>query len=112
MSYKKILCPIGHEENSRAAFETAARLARESHGTLYLIHVVPLPTSIVGESVLSNDRERAHRDGHGGHRHPAVGRLCAQCRGSPRRSLLHLRRCRITLTLRSARTYILRFPNR
>ncbi|HVA84444.1 MAG TPA: universal stress protein [Candidatus Binataceae bacterium] len=61
MSYKKILCPIDHEENSRAAFETAARLARESHGTLYLIHVVPLPTSIVGESILSNDRERAHR---------------------------------------------------
>jgi nucleotide-binding universal stress UspA family protein len=69
MSYKKILCPIGHEENSRAAFETAARLARESHGTLYLIHVVPLPTSIVGESVLSNDRERAHR---------ALQRLAAQ----------------------------------
>ena len=22
MPYKKILCPIGHEENSRAAFET------------------------------------------------------------------------------------------
>jgi hypothetical protein len=33
MSYKIILCPIGHEENSRAAFETAARVARESHGT-------------------------------------------------------------------------------
>ena len=42
MSYKKILLPVGHEENSRAAFETAARLARESHGTLYLVHVVPL----------------------------------------------------------------------
>lgn len=69
MSYKKILCPIGHEENSRAAFETAARLARESHATLYLIHVVPLPTSIVGESVLSKDRERAHN---------ALQRLAAQ----------------------------------
>jgi hypothetical protein len=29
MPYKKILCPIGHDENSRAAFDTAARLARE-----------------------------------------------------------------------------------
>jgi nucleotide-binding universal stress UspA family protein len=58
--YKKILCPIGHEENSRAAFETAARLARESHATLYLIHVVPLPPSIVTESVLLDDRGRAH----------------------------------------------------
>jgi len=60
MPYKKILCPIGPEENSRAAFETAARLARETHGTLYLMHVIPLPTSIVREAVLSNDRDRAH----------------------------------------------------
>jgi nucleotide-binding universal stress UspA family protein len=60
MPYKKILCPIGPEENSRAAFETAARLARETHGTLYLMHVIPLPTSIVREAVLSNDRNRAH----------------------------------------------------
>jgi nucleotide-binding universal stress UspA family protein len=69
MSYKKILCPIGHEENSRAAFETAARLARESHGTLYLVHVVPLPPSIVSESVLLDDRGRAHN---------ALQRLAAQ----------------------------------
>jgi nucleotide-binding universal stress UspA family protein len=60
VTYKKILCPIGHEENSRAAFETAARLARESHATLYLVHVVPLPPSIVSESVLLDDRGRAH----------------------------------------------------
>ena len=60
MFYKKILCPIGREENSRAAFETAARLARESHGTLYLVHVVPLPPSIVSESVMLDDRGRAH----------------------------------------------------
>lgn len=69
MSYKKILCPIGHEETSRAAFETAARLARESHGTLYLVHVVPLPPSIVSESVLLDDRGRAH---------DALQRLAAQ----------------------------------
>src|SRR5271156_1840365 len=60
MFYKKVLCPIGDEEDSRAALETAARFARKSHGTLYLIHVVPLPTSIVAESALSRDRERAH----------------------------------------------------
>jgi universal stress protein A len=69
MPYKKILCPIGHEENSRAAFETAARLVRESHGTLYLVHVVPMPRSIVSESVLVDDRERAHN---------ALRRLAAQ----------------------------------
>lgn len=69
MSYKKILCPMGHEENSRATFETAARLARESHGTLYLVHVVPLAPSIVSESVLMDDRGRAHN---------ALQRLAAQ----------------------------------
>lgn len=67
--YKKILCPIGHEENSRVAFETAARLARESHATLYLMHVVPVPASIVSESVLASDRDRAHN---------ALQRLAAQ----------------------------------
>jgi nucleotide-binding universal stress UspA family protein len=60
MPYKKIVCPIGHEESSRAAFETAARLARESHGPLYLVHVIPLPPSIVSESVMLDDRGRAH----------------------------------------------------
>jgi nucleotide-binding universal stress UspA family protein len=60
MPYEKILCPIGHEENARAAFETAARLVHESHGTLYLVHVVPVPPSIVGQSVLLDDRKRAH----------------------------------------------------
>lgn len=69
MPYKKILCPIGHEETSRAAFETAARLARESHATLYLIHVVPLPISTLGEDVLASDRERARK---------ALERLAAQ----------------------------------
>jgi universal stress protein A len=69
MSYKIILCPVGHEENSRAAFETAARLARESHGTLYLVHIVPMPPSIVSESVLLDDRGRAHN---------ALQRLAAQ----------------------------------
>ena len=69
MSYKIILCPVGHEENSRAAFETAARLARESHGTLYLVHIVPTPPSIVSESVLLDDRGRAHN---------ALQRLAAQ----------------------------------
>jgi universal stress protein A len=69
MSYKIILCPVGHEENSRAAFETAARLARESHGTLYLVYIVPMPPSIVSESVLLDDRGRAHN---------ALQRLAAQ----------------------------------
>jgi nucleotide-binding universal stress UspA family protein len=59
MTFKKILCAIGHEGNSRAVFETAVRLARESHGFLYLNHVLPLPNSIVGEAVLIADREAA-----------------------------------------------------
>ena len=79
MSYKKIVCPIGHEENSRAAFETAARFARESHGTLYLIQVVPLPPSIVSESVLMDDRGRAHS---------ALQRLAAQLPPSQSRVII------------------------
>jgi nucleotide-binding universal stress UspA family protein len=79
MSYKKILCPVGHEENSRAAFETAARLARESHGTLYLVHVVRLPPSIVSESVLLDDRGRAHI---------ALERLAAQLPASQSRVII------------------------
>jgi nucleotide-binding universal stress UspA family protein len=69
MSYKKIVCPIGDEDDSRAALEIAARLARKSHGTVYMIHVVPLPTSIVAERTLSRDRERAQN---------ALERLAAQ----------------------------------
>jgi len=61
MAFKKILCPIGHEENSQAAFAAAVKLARESRGTLYLLHVIPLPNSIAAEAVLLADREGAEQ---------------------------------------------------
>ncbi len=41
--FKKILCPVDFDPNSAAALDFAARLAREYHGALYLLHVVKLP---------------------------------------------------------------------
>lgn len=59
MIFKKILCAIGDESGSQAVFEAAVRLASESRGFLYFIHVLPLPNAMVGEAVLSADRKAA-----------------------------------------------------
>jgi universal stress protein A len=62
MTFKKIVYPAGFEEDgSDPAFAMAAKLARESRGVLYLIHVLPLPTPMTfpAEGVLLADRDRA-----------------------------------------------------
>jgi universal stress protein A len=94
MSYRKILCPIGHEENARAAFETAARLARESHGTLYLLHVVPPPPSIVSENVLLEDQRRARSalQGFAAQLPAAQSRVLVVSFGNPAREITSLAR--------------------
>jgi universal stress protein A len=40
--FMKILCRIDFEDNSIAALNTAARMARDSGGTLEVLHVVPI----------------------------------------------------------------------
>jgi len=40
--FMKILCPIDFDDNSMAALDTAARMARESGGILEVLHVVPI----------------------------------------------------------------------
>jgi len=40
--FMKILCAVDFEDNSMAALDTAARLARESGGTVEVLHVVPI----------------------------------------------------------------------
>ncbi len=47
MIFKKILCPLGHEQNTREALTAAVQAARESRGALYLMHVLPFPTHLI-----------------------------------------------------------------
>ncbi len=42
LPYKRILCPIDFDENSLAALEAAADLARHSDATVFVLHVVPM----------------------------------------------------------------------
>jgi nucleotide-binding universal stress UspA family protein len=49
LPYRKILCPVDFDENSIAALETAAELARHYDATVYVLHTVPMiipPTSM------------------------------------------------------------------
>jgi len=49
LPYRKILCPLDFDENSIAALENAAELARHHDATLYVLHTVPMivmPTSM------------------------------------------------------------------
>jgi nucleotide-binding universal stress UspA family protein len=41
-AFKKILCPIDFDDNSIAALDAAAEIARESGATLEVLHVVPI----------------------------------------------------------------------
>ncbi len=40
--FSRILCPVDFDDNSMQALDTAANLARESNGTVFVLHVVPL----------------------------------------------------------------------
>ncbi len=40
--YRRILCPIDFDDNSLAALEVAAKMARQHDGTVYAIHIVPM----------------------------------------------------------------------
>ena len=49
LPYRKILCPVDFDENSIAALETAAEVARHFDATVYVLHTVPMiivPTSM------------------------------------------------------------------
>jgi universal stress protein A len=46
--FKKILCPVDFDENSMAALDTAAELARENGATLCVMHVVFTPLGAPG----------------------------------------------------------------
>jgi nucleotide-binding universal stress UspA family protein/predicted transcriptional regulator len=49
LPYRKILCPVDFDENSIAALETAAEIARHFDATVYVLHTVLLliaPTSM------------------------------------------------------------------
>jgi nucleotide-binding universal stress UspA family protein len=40
--FQKILCPIDFDDNSIVALDTAAQLARETGGTIEVLHVIPM----------------------------------------------------------------------
>ena len=40
--FRRILCPVDFDDNSMQALDTAANLARESNGTVFVLHVVPI----------------------------------------------------------------------
>ncbi len=40
--FTRILCPVDFDDNSMRALDTAANLARENNGTVFVLHVVPL----------------------------------------------------------------------
>jgi nucleotide-binding universal stress UspA family protein len=61
VNLQKILCPLGHEQNTRAVLEAAMKAARESKAALYLIHVLPFPTYLIygADAVLRADLANA-----------------------------------------------------
>ena len=53
MMFKRILCPVDFSADSRAALEVAAGLARESSGTLVLVHVSQMTQWALGELTMA-----------------------------------------------------------
>lgn len=49
--FRKILCPVDFDDNSMEALDTAANLARESNGTVFVLHVVPIIIEPTGTPV-------------------------------------------------------------
>jgi nucleotide-binding universal stress UspA family protein len=62
--FRRILCPVDFDDNSMQALDTAANLARESNGTVYVLHVVPMIVEPTGMAVyvdLYKGQEEAAR---------------------------------------------------
>jgi nucleotide-binding universal stress UspA family protein/predicted transcriptional regulator len=62
--FSRILCPVDFDDNSMQALDTAANLARESNGTVFVLHVVPLilePTGMPVYVDLYKGQEEAAR---------------------------------------------------
>lgn len=49
--FRNILCPVDFDDNSMQALDTAANLARESNGTVFVLHVVPMIVAPTGMPV-------------------------------------------------------------
>jgi universal stress protein A len=52
--FKKILCPIDFDENSIAALDTAAKMARQFDATVEVVHVVPIVVQPGGTQVYAD----------------------------------------------------------
>jgi nucleotide-binding universal stress UspA family protein len=62
--FSRILCPIDFDDNSMRALDTAADLARENNGTVFVLHVVPMiiePTGMPVYVDLYKGQEEAAR---------------------------------------------------
>jgi nucleotide-binding universal stress UspA family protein len=46
--YKRILAPVDFDESSLSALETAANLARQNDGTVFVLHIVPVDIDVTG----------------------------------------------------------------
>jgi len=57
MTYRRILCPIDFEQDAQPTLAVAVKLARESRGKIYLVHVLPVPAPMMYpvQSVLESD---------------------------------------------------------
>ncbi len=62
--FRRILCPVDFDDNSMRALDTAADLARENNGTVFVLHVVPMilePTGMPVYVDLYKGQEEAAR---------------------------------------------------
>jgi nucleotide-binding universal stress UspA family protein len=62
--FSRILCPVDFDDNSMKALDTAADLARENNGTVFVLHVVPMIVAPTGMPVYvdlyKGQEEAAH----------------------------------------------------
>ena len=60
--FSRILCPVDFDDNSMLALDTAANLARDSNGTVFILHVVPIIVERAGDACLRGPVQRAGGD--------------------------------------------------
>ena len=71
--FRRILCPVDFDDNSMQALDTAADLARENNGTVFVLHVVPMivpPTGMPVYVDLYQGQEETARDKRNNVRNP------------------------------------------
>jgi nucleotide-binding universal stress UspA family protein len=61
-TFRKVLCAVDFSPSTKMTIEMARQIAESNHGTLILLHVVPMPMEAMGQPLMVEPISGAEKD--------------------------------------------------